>query len=567
MQLLLTLFNSLLADISESRGLHMDPPDDLPMSWVLIEGPKLDGQVLQYIEGVRSEKPELPEWLLPLWDLFIIKNDVDALRDLRQLLVFCYKAEYEPTPDQISAAETRFETCDESIGAWNSWFSQNSWRPIFSYARQLVSLVIHKIDWSEVIPSHGPGAVFPPCRPSEKSNFTSMYPTLQALYPWDKYFCALPSFWVENMVANDSRIKDEQEIHCRLIPVPKDSRGPRLICVHPKESIWIQQGQRRKLERAINHHSLTRGCINFHDQTVNGKLALEASSSREYCTLDLKDASDRMSCHLVHYLFGDAYRWLSSSRATKVTLSNGRVLTLEKFAPMGNCLTFPVQSLVFLSLVRAGIRYRYGTNCNDIYVFGDDIIFPSKFYEGALQGLTMGGFVPNIGKTFRHGFFRESCGVEAFRGIDITPLRLKRQELVSVSDAVSLCDLAKRLRRAGRERCASKIYSEVRKWLWRKRGYKMPLTCDVDTQGLNEYVTSARTVWLYGRVRYDRALQVWQSRTLLVQDATISVKCGDWYHLQDSLLRLERGGETGRCTEYAVPHRTRLVCGWTDLRM
>jgi hypothetical protein len=31
-------------------------------------------------------------------------------------------------------------------------------------------------------------------------------------------------------------------IEAKLIAVPKDSRGPRLICVHPAESIWIQQG-------------------------------------------------------------------------------------------------------------------------------------------------------------------------------------------------------------------------------------------------------------------------------------------------------------------------------------
>lgn len=564
--MLFTLLNSLLADISESRGLHLDPPDDMLMSWVLTEGPKLDTQVLQFIEGTRLEQPEIPEWLMPLWTPFVEKDDVEALRDLRQVLVFCYKAEYAPTQEQISDAETRFEACDEAVGLWDEWFSTRQDLRYFDYARQLVGQVTHKIDWLKITPSHGPGAVFPPCRPSEKSNFTTMYTPLQRWYPWDSNFCALPSFWWQNMVEGDSRINVENEIRCRLIPVPKDSRGPRLICVHPKEAIWVQQGQRRKLEQAINRHPSTRGKINFHDQTVNGKLALSASLTGEYCTLDLKDASDRMSRKLVEYLFGISFEYLDVSRATEVVLSSGRVLKLRKFAPMGNCLTFPIQSLVFLSLVRAGIAYRYGViHCNDVYVFGDDIIFPTKFYEGAVEALVMAGFVPNTTKTFRRGLFRESCGVEAYRGIDITPLRLRRQELISVSDAVSLCDLAKRLRRGRKEHCASKIYSLVRKWLRRTKGYDLPLTCDADTQGLNEWVPRARDVWLYGRVRYSTDRQVWQSRVLLVRDATISVVNGDWYHLQDSLLRLE-GAEVGdRCTEYAVPHRTRLVCGWTDL--
>jgi len=153
--------------------------------------------------------------------------------------------------------------------------------------------------------------------------------------------------------------------------------------VHPAESIWIQQGQRQLLESRIESHPLTKGKIAFTDQTVNGKLALSSSKTREFCTLDLREASDRISCSLVKALFGPhTYEWMSCSRATHVKLLDGRVIELKKWAPMGNALCFPVESLVFFSLVVAGIRSHYGENCNDVYVFGDDIIFPSKYHNG-----------------------------------------------------------------------------------------------------------------------------------------------------------------------------------------
>jgi hypothetical protein len=108
----------------------------------------------------------------------------------------------------------------------------------------------------------------------------------------------MPTFWHDIMVTESKgRIMEKTDIVAKLTAVPKDSRGPRLICVHPKEAIWIQQGQRLKLEAAITSSNLTKGRINFTDQTVNGGLALESSKSGRLATLDLKEASDRISCN------------------------------------------------------------------------------------------------------------------------------------------------------------------------------------------------------------------------------------------------------------------------------
>lgn len=564
MPYLMKVYSHLLADIGRLTKCRLDAPQDLSCEWVLIEAPKLEKQLLAYVEGTRAEWPELPEWIKPLWMKFYVYDDGFHLRMLRQLLLFCYKVELEPTNEQLSEAQASFVETDRMCGVWSAAFSSMPEHPLIRIARQIVLRVICRGDWSEIVPSHGPGAVYPSFKPWNKSCFRSIYRPIEEKYPFTSYFCGIPSFWDRWVWHGDAQLTSEDTIRARLVSVPKDSRGPRLICVHPKEAIWVQQGQRRVLEDLITRHPLTRGRINFTDQTVNGNLALESSRSRKLVTIDLKEASDRISCSLVRALFGaHAYEWLSCSRASEVRLLDTRVITLQKWAPMGNCLTFPVQSLLFYSIVRAGIFCHYGEICNDVYVFGDDILFPSKYYDGAVWALVMCGLVPNMSKTFRTGFFRESCGVDAYRGVDVTPLRMKQADIVSVSNAQSQLDLAKRLRLAGFEACACFIYSMVS-----KRYGRLAFCNDPRCQGFVEYV-NRDFGWLIlnePSLRFRKDTHQWVVKNRLVKGAVYTVSTGDWYHLQDSLLRLTRMGEmqSDRRTEYPIPYRERLTYGWSE---
>lgn len=566
MTMLIETYRYLLADIVEKTKVPLGAPVDITMEWVLIEGPKLDKQLLRYLEDSGAERPIFPEWLMPLWEAFLVNDEAMYLHALRQLLVFCYKAEFEPTDEQIKTAEEQFVSVDSSIDQFDEYFRTHQKDHLFTVARRLVRRVTHAINWTEITPAHGPGAVYPSRRPAHKSNFKTYYTQIAELYPYDQYFHALPSYWWESLVEKDHEMQSQSECVCNLVLVPKDSRGPRAICVHPSEAIWIQQGQRQVLERAITHNRLTRHCINFDDQSVNGRIALESSLTREFATLDLKEASDRISLSLVRFLFHeDSFKYISCSRASSVRLPSGRVHSLRKFAPMGNCLTFPLQSLVFWALARASIICSYGLDCTDIYVFGDDIIYPSRFHTVVQNALVRSGLVPNVQKTFVHGSFRESCGVDAYRGFDITPYRMKVRGISSYSDAVSLCDLAKRLRIRGFEHCSSFIYSRIRRAMG-----SLPLGNNPDAQGIYEYVTDVRTVFLYEpRVRHNSKLHKWQSGIFLLRPSKEKLDTHDWYHVQDSLVRL--AGEpreiSERGTEYPIPYRERLVYGWTDLSL
>jgi hypothetical protein len=560
------IYVRLLADVSELSGVPLGAPDEISNEWMLITAPKLDKELLLFLEG-SGGLPEFPEWVKPLVDRFVSSMDPKYLKYLRQLLLFCYKIEFEPQNEQLIAAQAAFEETEASNDIWDLAHKsgQGPSEPLLASARQIVGKVIYRINWSSILPSHGPGAVYPSCKTHEKSKFTTIYPSIEVKYPFADFFCAIPSFWDRYIWVHNGDLTISEDIVSRLVAVPKDSRGPRLICVHPKESIWIQQGQRRLLERAITAKgSPCHGRITFDDQTTNGKLALLSSKTREFVTLDLKEASDRITCSLVKSLFGDyAYEWMSCARANKVRLLDDRVITLRKWAPMGNALCFPVQSLIFYALVRAGIRSRYGINCSDVYVFGDDILFPSKFYDGAVSALVCCGLVPNIQKTFRHGFFRESCGVDAFNGVDVTPHRLRKLDFVTVSGAMSACTLAKALVQDGFRLTADSLYRYVSRY----HGL-LPLSNNPDTQGIFRYeaITFDKLLRYEPSLRFNRERHVWQTSVRLVGGTNYRPSNDAWWHLQDSLVRLhhlDASEPSTRGLEYSVPHRSRSKRGWT----
>jgi len=588
-----TLFNRLLVDISTRHKVALCAPRDVDMNWILNEAPALDKALLRYLE-TGEVSPCFPDWLTPLWNRFVTSCDVTALASLRQILVFGYKTEFKPNDAQVKAAEAAFVETDLQIHVWNKAFEAMPTSGFWSDARALVSRVIANANFGDITPSHGPGAVFPPHKHSVRSKFTTLYPKIDRLYPWYDHFQAISSMVEEGINLDKLGYVNiaNGRMTARVTCVPKDSRGPRLICVHPREAIWIQQGLRYALEDAIASSPLTRDKIVFDDQTVNGRKALLGSFDGSYATIDLKDASDRISCRLAQFLLGADYQWFDCCRAESVELSDGSVHSLMKYAPMGNATVFPLQSLFFWALVRTGIRSSCGEICNDVYVFGDDIIVPTKFYHHAIRALVRAGLKPNPDKCFYCGLFRESCGVDAFNGVDITPVKMKRSDPSSLTCLVSMCSVAKAFRVRGYEEVSAALYAIVRRHFG-----KLPLSNNPDACGIYEYVARGPEYLYYNEPSFRwngpnewckpakaRTLSKrpcyhrWETRIFLVIGVEDSITSHDWYHVQDSLLKLVRRSKGylrqlresevvagARDSGYPAPHQARLTCGWTPV--
>ena len=362
-----------------------------------------------------------------------LKNEpcVSAISDLRQACYFAYKYEVPYEEKLIEKFLDNFVTTDEEVGETPSLDSRSL--QVITVARTLLDRVVSKVDVKNIIPKHGPGAVATGEKNWEKMNFTRKYGCIHSVYPYYKFFYSN---------AMDLASQAKQYWKLETIPsgissvclVPKDSRGPRLICMEPLEFQWVQQGLARNLVDGIEVHPFTRGHVNFRNQEINRSLALRGSCSADekIVTLDMKEASDRVSYWLVERLFEgtDLLPKLLGTRTEATELPNGRVLLMQKFAPMGSALCFPVEALVHWALAVSTLHVHDGVSLkramSAVYVYGDDIIIKGQNHEALFDQFPKFHLKFNEGKCCTSGIFRESCGMDAVLGQSVTPIKIKK---------------------------------------------------------------------------------------------------------------------------------------------
>jgi len=279
---------------------------------------------------------------------------------------------------------------------------------------------------------HGPGAVSEGLAWKTKYVFPSWSPRLESFFPWDYHGVTTVDNFLENGIPIPGLLPSEEESASKLAAVPKTQKGPRLIAAEPVCNQWIQQGLADVLRERVGASTLGL-CIDFFDQNPSREAALDASRHGRRSTIDLSSASDRLSCRLVEAVFRSNKSLLvlmSACRtrflANPIDKRSPKLIELRKYASMGSALTFPVQSIVFAILAIGVGSFLTGRRdlrklAKEVRVFGDDIILPNSWvdtYVGVLHRL---GLKVNLSKTFTEGNFRESCGMDAYAGSDVTP--------------------------------------------------------------------------------------------------------------------------------------------------
>jgi len=554
---------SLLADVSRISGLREIRGSYIGLQWCLNEAPKLEKMLLASIEsGVMLDLDCFPVALQRLAARSLV--DPVSLRLLRQLLLFCYKAYITHDKQTTENAFKAFLATNKEIGEFGNSLARAS-PVLLDSARRHCQSVLYRFQGDDIKPSHGPGAVT-----TCKDRWWYRYSTIEYLYPQSDWYSLY--FNKEHCSQLEESI-DEDIISCKVIAVPKDSRGPRLICVHPAEAIWLQQGLRRRLERSIslNRHAKgpwPHGHVHFDDQSVNGRIALLSSKSRRYATIDMKEASDRVSEPLVQILFGSKYKWFGCCRAQQFIIPRMGAFAnirgqVNSYAPMGNATTFPVQSIVFWAICVASLQRQGFHQPGAVFVFGDDIIIPSECVEGVIDDLESFGLVVNRTKSFWRGAFRESCGVEAFNGFDVTPVRWKTSiDAEHPAGLQSLSDIAMRLRIAGYEEAAATAYYELRTRL-KHYGKDLFFTNNPDHGGLAEFTTSGYLS--FRDAFWHRDSQWFASPVHRFKVDSHKRVTSDWNHVLESVCSLEL---TGRSSIPArlPPRGARLDRGWIHVR-
>lgn len=319
------------------------------------------------------------------------------------------------------------------------------------------------LEWK---PRHGPGAVSDRRWGAYKYAFPSWSDKLEHVFPYADLAHANYAMAAQDSLVSPLTPSFRNEERSKLIAVPKTLSTPRLIASEPTSNQWCQQVVKDFLYERSSKTYISR-FISFKDQTLNGKLALRASQDQSHATIDLSSASDRVSCWHVERLFRRSPSLLQALQSCRTGWIEQRLCRdvptfqrVRKYSTMGNATIFPVQSLFFLAValgvvchirrIRATPRSLRHLGSMEVRVFGDDIIVPIDCAEVVVDVLTSLGLRVNPNKTFLTGRFKESCGVDAYDGHNVTSVSiLKRPVRTSPGSLVSSVDVHHNLCSAG----------------------------------------------------------------------------------------------------------------------
>lgn len=528
----------------------------------------------------RSSIPRFLGWLIEriFHESGYVRNDPDitALRHLRQFLYFSYKLKLPYDTKVEKSTIDSFVSVQRELE--NFEFPAES-EAVLREATAFISRLFSGFCPRDIIPRHGPGAVATGEECGEKSNFSRIYSHTESEYPFTEYFVlglnqvADQLDWLQSLTSLEFGTAS-------VVLVPKDSRGPRLISKEPLELQWIQQGIQKSLYSWIENHPLTRRFVNFTDQSINRRLSLSSSRDQKYVTLDMKDASDRVTLKLVERLFSGTslLASLKASRSEYTRLPDGSVIRLSTFAPMGSAVCFPIEALCFYALAVSVLHIQGRSrerNNPDVYVYGDDIIVRKEDYSFLLQYFPSVGLKFNESKCCVAGFFRESCGCDAYKGIEVTPIRLRttwnHRGIRDASELVSFVELSNSLWDAGYWTTATLIKDMVES----RYGF-LPHVREkfqyLDHAGRVNIDSSPLIGWYRSHVhesshnrsrnlrrRFCRRLHRIEYKTWVVFPIRKTYRVDGW---RECLRVLNTGSTRANTGVYALPHRICIRRGW-----
>lgn len=354
----------------------------------------------------------------------------DSIRLLRQTLLWCKKVEKGYSEESLRRAVDDFIAIDRALPDQPNFADTD----ILGFSRALILRVYKDINLAEMSPKHGPGSVAN-CTLRDKRDLSTSYKDLE------KVFRPIP--WFRSLRDAVEQLADVLDRPCKQYGlsefafVNKDSSGPRIIGLEPAEYMWCQQALKQRVYDHLEHSKWTRGQVNFTNQEINRNL----TSDLWYDTLDMSKASDRNSFVLVKALYEKTSIWpyMEASRTPGTVMPDGSVLIYKKFAPMGSAMCFPTMALTFYAIAVATLHLRckmaLRLALKNVFVYGDDLVVPTGHFRELQEVFNNFHIQFNSNKCCTTGRFRESCGLDAFAGVNVTPVRLRKPH---IEDALGL---------------------------------------------------------------------------------------------------------------------------------
>lgn len=377
---------------------------------------------------------------------------IDAIYYIRQICLMYKKVLLPCTENRVKDAFDGFITCENDVSRSFEEYGSDQLFAFRSVSRLLwgkvLQVVNRKVRQGCLLPKHGPGATAERTSGNRKFEIRQWHSRLDAYFPLDQF--AIPNWNFTEDLERINVVEPGAETPVRVITVPKTLRTPRIIAIEPTCMQYTQQAILRILVPELELHPLTRGRLNFTDQTVNQKAVLKSSRDESLATLDMKEASDRVPVKLVEVMLEsvpDLLGAILACRSTTADVPGHGVKPLAKFASMGSALCFPIEAMVFYTIVALAILKSQGLRltgknldkvCSGVRIYGDDIIVPIDYVQAVMCELESFRMIVNQHKSFFTGKFRESCGVDAYDGVPVTPVYVRRMLPASRRDTSEL---------------------------------------------------------------------------------------------------------------------------------
>ncbi|DAD52720.1 RNA-directed RNA polymerase [ssRNA phage SRR7976310_2] len=375
----------------------------------------------------------------PSWSVDSTSTEVAAY-NLRSSFLKKFNSSSEPSPQACRTALEKFQAVNKRCGEW-------VYEPVFTKDEELIGEVKSVLDqfWhvggvSPLVSDYralylrgraGPGA-------SLLARGTDFYTKM-----FDSPLSAtrgLPEVW-ERCVTMDDRhflaearrlyVHSTDVVDCSKYSfVNKTVDVARGICTEPTINMWFQLGLGSILEDRL---AAFFGIRLDQQPDLNRALAHAGSVDDSIVTIDLESASDSLSTRMLQFMLPKGLMdFLSNLRCPATMLPTGRRLELNMVSTMGNGFTFPLQTMLFSAIVRGVNNWHRLSRRNAVRlsrdnfgVFGDDIICPRGIERDVIRVLNLLGFVVNTAKSFVEGPFRESCGADFFKGVNVRGVYIK----------------------------------------------------------------------------------------------------------------------------------------------
>lgn len=402
---------------------------------------------------------------------------VAAIEGLRQMAYTFKKLRLDCTPTRVRSALQEFVSCEQSLAEPILQADLDYFRQVSSLMWGVVLAGSELNELSSMIPRHGPGATAERVTGNRKYEFSRWHDRLEPYFPMLHWAFSTEEAYDSPEFQKVTVISEDDEQPVRVVTVPKTLKTPRIIAIEPVCMQYTQQALSRALIDTLERHPLTSGHINFRDQQVNRRLANDSSRTQRLATVDLSSASDRVSAALVYDMLGSVPDFRDAAfacRSRRAQLPDGQILDLRKFASMGSALCFPIESMYFYTICVGALLVRHNLPVTfrniikvsrDVYVYGDDILVPADSAAAVCDHLQKYYCKVNTRKSFWTGKFRESCGLDAYDGEEVTPTYLRytcpTDRRTSAHEIISWCKTSNLFYRRGYWKTADHMMKTV----------------------------------------------------------------------------------------------------------